>query len=336
MKKVLFASTALIATAGVAAADITFGGYGRFGLQHLEDRSVTDNAAGTVTQIDDTIIESRFRLNIDATAESDAGVTFGARLRIEANENGEAAGRGGFNGARFHAETGGFRLEVGNIAHALDNLSHFYGAGDNSEPGLIGAVGHYSNYRGPVAGYSGTGAGVNGVSAIYSVGDFRAQLSYSDDSDGAFVPAVFGVNDASGTSAERISASVAYTFSGWTVALGYEDADQGGTAAGADTDGVVLTVGGSLGVADVALFIGDAEGFDTAYGVSGRFDVGAATAIEVAIAAGGDREDGTSNLDTAFAIGFDHDLGGGVKLAGSVGRNNADKTVADLGVQFNF
>ncbi|MCP3883731.1 MAG: porin, partial [Sulfitobacter sp.] len=32
MKKVLFATTALVATAGVAAADVTFGGYGRFGV----------------------------------------------------------------------------------------------------------------------------------------------------------------------------------------------------------------------------------------------------------------------------------------------------------------
>ena len=37
MKKVLFATTALVATAGVAAADVTFGGYGRFGVIYVED-----------------------------------------------------------------------------------------------------------------------------------------------------------------------------------------------------------------------------------------------------------------------------------------------------------
>ena len=38
MKKVLFATTALVATAGVAAADVTFGGYGRFGIVYNVDR----------------------------------------------------------------------------------------------------------------------------------------------------------------------------------------------------------------------------------------------------------------------------------------------------------
>ncbi len=329
MKKVLFASTALIATAGVAAADITFGGYGRFGLQHLEDRDIS---SGNVNA-DDTIIESRFRLNIDGSTESDAGVTFGARIRIQADEDGEGnANTAGFSGARFHAETGGFRLEVGNISHALDNMANFYG----NEPGLIGAVGQYSNYSGPVSGFSTGGAGTNGVSAIYSVGDFRAQLSYSADTDGDFAAAVAPAVDDTGTVSERVSASVAYTFSGWTVELGYEEADQGG-ALGSDVDGVVLAVGGSLGVADVTLFIGEADGYDTAYGVSARFDVGAATAITAAISAGGDQDGvGGTDLDTAYAIGFDHDLGGGVALRGMVGRNNADKTVADLGVQFNF
>lgn len=320
MKKVLFASTALIATAGVAAAEITFGGYGRFGLQHQEDRNI-DPATGLVDPLrvndKDTIIESRFRLNIDVSTESDQGVTFGARLRIQSGDNGDgSANAAAFNGARFHAETGGFRLEVGNISHALDNLANYFGY----EPGLIGAVGQYNGYRGPKTDYSSGGAGVNGVSAIYSMGDFRGQLSYDDDTDGT------------GTDLETISASVAYTFSGWTVALGYEDADDGN---GVETDGVVLTVGGSLGVADVAFFIGDADGFDTAYGVSGRFDVGAATAIVASIGAGGDT-DGLNDRDTSYGIGFDHDLGGGVALRGMVGNDSNDRTVADLGVQFNF
>lgn len=245
-----------------------------------------------------------------------------------------------FNGARFHAETGGFRLEVGNISHALDNLSNFYGY----EPGLIAAVGQYSTYSGPVTGYAtgnpdvstagfnqtnGAGAGVQGVSAIYSMGDFRGQLSYDDDTD--------GTTGLAGSDVETFSASVAYTFSGWTVALGYETSDNGEVGAlASDVDGVVLTVGGTLGAADVAFFIGDADGFDTSYGVSGRFDVGAATAIVASIAGGGDADDGSADLDTAFGIGFDHDLGGGVALRGMVGRNTADATVADLGVQFNF
>ena len=78
MKKVLFATTALVATAGVAAADVTFGGYGRFGIFYTDNDSTTGDSSTDIT--------SRFRLQIDATAESDAGVTFGARVRIQQNE----------------------------------------------------------------------------------------------------------------------------------------------------------------------------------------------------------------------------------------------------------
>ncbi len=315
MKKILFASTALVATASVAAAEITFSGYGRFGMRYVEDQ---DQNTGN-NDADDAFIESRFRLNIDVSTESDAGVNFGARVRVQADDDGEGnANSAGFNGARFHAETGGFRLEVGNVAHALDNMANFYGY----EPGLVGAVGQYGNYGGPNYGYSSTGDGVNGVSAIYSVGDFRAQLTYDQDTD-----------NGNGNDDETYSGSLAYTWSGWTFAVGYEHTDDG---QGDKDHGTVLTIGGSLGVADVALFVGEADDRDISYGVSGRYDISAATGILASVANGGDHDDGTDDRDTSFGIGFDHDLGGGVALRGMVGRNTDKKTVADLGVLFNF
>lgn len=312
MKKVLFASTALIATAGVAAADITFGGYGRFGMQYQENRTVGGVA------VDNTRIESRLRINIDASASSDVGVEFGARLRIQADENNDgSAGVAGFNGARFHAEAGGFRLEVGNVADAIDNMANYYGY----EPGLSAPVGMYSNTNLPVAGYATGAPGVNGVSAIYSFGDFRAQLTGSKDTDG--VATVYQ---------DRVSASVAYTFSGWTVALAYAEAEETGVAV--KRDGTVLTVGGTLGMVDVAMLVADDSVEGTSYGISGKYNVSAATAIVASVSAGGD--DVTTTNKTAFGIGFDHSLGGGVNLRGMVGRNTASNNVADLGVQFNF
>ena len=82
MKKVLFATTALVATAGVAAADVTFGGYGRFGVMYSSaagPNGIAQTFGDDGTGDSSLDITSRFRLQIDATAESDAGVTFGAR-----------------------------------------------------------------------------------------------------------------------------------------------------------------------------------------------------------------------------------------------------------------
>jgi len=309
MKKVLFATAALIATGSVAAAEITFGGYGRFGMRYDENRGVGD----------DLRVESRFRMDIDAETTSDIGVRFGARVRVQADENGNgSANIAGFNGARFFAESGGFRLEVGNVADAIDNMSNYYGY----EPGLSAPVGQYSNTGLPVAGYATGAPGVNGVSAIYSYGDFRGQLTGSKDTDGGI-----------GGSQDRISASVAYTFSGWTVALAYAEA-QDEPAFAVKRDGTVLTVGGSLGMVDLAMLVADDSVEGTSYGVSGKYPIGAATSILAAVSGGGD--DFTTTNKTAFGIGFDHSLGGGVNLRGMVGRNSASNNVADLGVQFNF
>ena len=107
MKKVLFATTALVATAGVAAADVTFGGLGRFGVLY------TEGAA------DEWSLESRFRLIVTGTAESDNGLSFGAQIRYQANEHRQSITTGttttnqsngaGFNTPRFWVTSGSSR-----------------------------------------------------------------------------------------------------------------------------------------------------------------------------------------------------------------------------------
>ena len=52
MKKILFATTALVATASVAAADVTFSGYGRFGVSYTGAKAAVAKTAGTVVAAD--------------------------------------------------------------------------------------------------------------------------------------------------------------------------------------------------------------------------------------------------------------------------------------------
>ena len=75
MKKVLFATTALVATAGVAAAEVSVGGFGYFGVAH-------DSAAA-----DETFVTHATRLTFSASVETDSGVTFGASSRITISDN---------------------------------------------------------------------------------------------------------------------------------------------------------------------------------------------------------------------------------------------------------
>ena len=82
MKKVLFATTALIATASVAAADVRISGYGRFGLDYNENADRVGNVpTGALNGGAETSLTSRLRLQFDMSTETDNGVAFGARFR---------------------------------------------------------------------------------------------------------------------------------------------------------------------------------------------------------------------------------------------------------------
>lgn len=241
MKKVLFATTALVATAGVAAADVSFSGYGRFGAFY---NGVTNT--WTVTD--------RFRLTIDATTEADEGLTFGARVRIQTS-NGGAFGTS--NQARFYMRTGGLEVGVGNIFGAIDSMPGMYA-------GTVGLTGlGYDNvvHNYGVDFYTSVGFGANlgqGVELMYSAGDFGVHVSHSAN--------IFG--------AERTAISGSYTMGDWTVALGLQDSNVFG-----DTQWA-LTAGGSIGAASVTLQVADNDFFGMKYGVGASFDVGAATSIQ--------------------------------------------------------
>ena len=330
MKKLLIATTALIGTASIAAADVTFNGYGRFGILYEEDRA--DGAE------EETRLESRYRLNIDSSTETDGGVRFAARIRVQADDNADrSADAGSFGGARFQVSAGGFRVRVGNVSgvHDAAEVVNFFGF----EPGLIGQIGHYSTFGGgPIdafgssspSGAEGAG-GVNGVNVKYETGPFAVMASYSEDRD---------ENDgATGTGDyEAFEIGASYEVAGWTFGAGYGSADFGDANgdSGVDTDFWTITATGAIGIADVAFFIGDSDeelvtDDDLAYGVSGSIPVGASTDIVASYAGGG-----SDSIDDAYGIGFDHSLGGGVNLKGMVGRQNNKNTVADLGVVFNF
>ena len=336
MKKILFASTALIATAGMAAADINLSGYGRFGIGYNENAGTAGTA--TTNGSSDTIIISRFRLNIDGSAETDAGVRFSARIRASADEvasgatRGEA-GQGAFNGARFSVEYEGLRVDVGNVAGAIDNLPGYYGY----ETGLEGMHGQYAANNYGFTGYSSGSGTHNGVYARYAAGDFAVAASYDQAPGGT---TLIGGTAASPSTGDRWDIHAAYTFGNITAALAYGETDTT-----AKQDMTVFTLGGTWGAFSGNLIVGDetvntdagvfdATVSDTFYGVSGTYDVSSATTIGFVYG------DGSGTGDTQqYGIGVKHDLGGGVSLKGGVGNSKTggvSTTRADFGAQFNF
>lgn len=306
MKKFLIASTALVATAGVAAAEVTLSGAARFGLAYTEGAT------------DETRIEQRFRLNIRGTAVSDNGVEFSTRVRLETNEAADSSISGrGPGAAEFSVETGGFRLDVGNTSDVLDSgdVGSYYGAGVGLTFFLEQNSAFYDGGGLPVGGF---GAGNNDQTTIklrYTTGDLTAAVSYSD-------------NNVAGT--EEMQVGVGYNFGNYSVGGVYGNED------GGVEDFYALMFSGDLGAFGFSAVVGDSDTFtDVAYGFTLTYDVGAATTIKFVYSDGGSEIAGVDD-DAAYGIGFNHSLGGGVSLRGGVGQSTAGVTLADLGVNFSF
>ncbi len=195
MKKVLFATTALMLTGGAALAEVTIGGNGRFGLLY------TDQSG---SELNETIVSYRLRFNIDASRETDSGVTFGGRIRMQyssgdtdANDrlitavNGaplldadgnlvfgtEGSSGAGLSAAKLYASYEGLTLEVGNVDTAFDSAALLY----NSELGYLDRsfgdpIGSYYSFSSSA--YDASEADRLGIALTYSIGDFNGRISW--------------------------------------------------------------------------------------------------------------------------------------------------------------
>ncbi|SIO48200.1 outer membrane protein OmpU [Rhodovulum sp. ES.010] len=176
MKKVLFATTALVASAGVAAADITFSGSAEMGIIGGGDDApvgpfIGENvdAASGATQFN-----SDLTLSVGMSGETDAGLSFGVNFDISKDNPDSNGNLGVDNEAAFVSGAFG-TLTLGEIDGAMDNrLTENMG-----NPGTIGDdetihVGYMGTY--------GDGAYDNQILRYdYEFGDFGLSLSTEID-----------------------------------------------------------------------------------------------------------------------------------------------------------
>ncbi len=332
MKKLLLTTALLGASASMAMADVSLSGSGRFGVVSEDDNDATTS---------DTVVSLRFRLNIDASKETDSGATFGGRVRLQsrigdytnfsddpdATLNGQTGAT--LSAAYLYVEYEGLRVEVGNSNTAYDSAALLYA----SEIGFIGSSG--GNSRTDIFSFSSGpyGQGYNnrvGIYASYSVSGFTGQISYVDPDQ---------VNDVSPLDTplvddeEELSIALAYETDQFTVSAAAV-MDGGGVL---DNDEYFL--GGQYNVNDdikVGLnYISndDEVAFGDTVVLYGSYAFGATT-VSAYIA----NNDASSNVeDTTYGIGASYDLGGAT-LDGSIQRknNDNDEAYADLGVNFSF
>lgn len=320
MKKVLFATTALVLSAGVAAAEVTVSGDGRMGVMY--------NGS-------DWNFSSRIRAKFTMSGQTDGGLEFGGSVRADqatAAKNGTAASvyiSGGFG-----------KLSMGDVVGAPEALF-----GDLPEVGytdLDGAgLGNITNFdsrnnmgANEIPYLTGDNGG-NVVPVTASVVSSGPNLLYTG-TFGAFSVAASmsdGKIDSTNASQEYAIAG-AYTFGNYTVGAGYEAIDP---ATGETWKQAMIAGTAKFGNTSVKAYYADGSGgnnLDKAYGIGATSVFGATTVLGYVNYA----ENASGDKGTAYGLGAAYDLGGGASIVGGIADSDISgtKTQADLGVKFSF
>ncbi len=291
MKKVLLASTALVLSAGVAAADVSVGGDGRMGVRNNGDNG-------------DLAFTSRIRISFSASGETDSGLAFGGSIRAdnssEGDDDDDTSGGGGDTGADgsvFVEGTFG-KISMGDVSGAPEAA-----VGDLSGVGLTGLgdlneLTYLSNSDRPAARWD------------YITGDLGLHVSADNPGpagDQAYGLAVtYGVGDISFGLGMEDNGTASHIVAGVTAGLGdatvkavYGDADD------LDFTQYGLSVDFVTGATTLTAFwraaeVGTAEG--TAYGIGVSYDLGGGAAIKAGYV-DGDTINDLGAVDTPLSEG---------------------------------
>ncbi|MDA7428342.1 porin [Primorskyibacter aestuariivivens] len=329
MKKILFATTALVATAGIASADVALTGSAEMGIIGGD--------------FDGDAIETQFHTDIDVTftmsGEADNGLTFGASIDLdESDGSGSAVGAGSFT---CETRTAGVDLNGGGIIGIGDDYSLCDEGTITFDFDAVGASGAFGNTT------------QDGETIFISAGGATLTMG---DTDGAFDAAMREVNYAAGSINDDETehagfngnatfdgtfdgqiARFDYAFSGVTASLSVEMDDTGtfdpvwglGIRYEGDLNGVALGVGvGYQSVEDVhamglsvdagfsnGLTVGfnysdwDLDGTDVQHGAIGvGYEM---NALAIGVNYGHFTSDG-DEISSGFGLAAAYDLGGGL------------------------
>lgn len=313
MKKVLFATSALVLSAGFASAEVAVSGDGRMGV---------------IYDGNDAQFSSRARVKFTLTGESDSGLSFGAAFRVDQenySSNSLRSAAKGTGGAIWISGTYG-KLSMGDTVGAteaaigdLPEVGYTEGSfgGDIEEINYL--VGDGNNLdQGPNILYEYT---INNIS-------FYASASDGVNTD-PLAPTLAGAVPAVDTASTAYSLAAKYEASNFWASLGYsKHGDESEIAIGGEGSFNNFKVKGVY-----ASYDDSARDYTAGIGLSYQMDA--------ILLKGFYRKDkwdvvGEDNYD-AWGIGADYDLGGGAVLAGGIiDSDYLDDTVADLGVKFSF
>lgn len=348
MKKVLFATSALVAFAGAAAAEVAVSGDAKLGMRWDSNAVCATCADGEDSAFN---VVNRARVKFTMTGQTDSGLEFGATIRADQASTG-AIGDGGIRGSGYKGQvwvSGTYgKLTAGDIDSAivkavghlpyvglseLDDMNEFWYSTSDYDTDQYKEAGLLYEYS------------INGVKLFASFMDQNLGYTANDRDNNAY------------------SLGAAYEMAGYQFGIGYEKAEVYAdplfpgdyAAAKIDNNTIALSATGAFGEAKVTGIIARTK-FDTGvdeydawqYGIGAEYKM----ANGVGLAGFYRRVDndnallsGVDGKADILGLGASYDLGGGATLKGGVVNVSAkdgydipgvDRTMADVGLDFKF
>ena len=292
MKKVLFATTALIATAGVASADITLSGSAAMGLRYTEDGAANNNA-------NDTVFDSEIDFTISASGESDNGIAFGASMDFGNSETDQVESHDTANDGEVYINYQGVKVTFGDVGgqtkDAIANPGYQgTGADDLAEAGDIGDYDVNASFS--------TAGLAFGVSYGSDTEDFAISVT---GSAGDVSWGIASINDNDGSDVVELTAG----YSSGAYSLNGLYADVSGATAAADLKAYGLSVAYAMDATTYTFAMSDtnADNQDANYGVGfstnlgGGLSFAGGVSVDGATTAGGE---GITKADLGFNMAF--------------------------------
>ncbi len=371
MKKVLLATTMLVAGASVAVAEVTVSGEARMGVVS----NGFDNITTLNTDESEPVFTSRARVTFTLSEETDTGLSFGASFR--ADNAGDASNglagsvfvSGAFGELRMGDINGAAQMATGNV-----QSTSLTGLGDVADATFIGAGGlNITNPR--ILAAQGIFAGVNQTNPndtqdptlryTYTAGAFTGYFSLTNSADSLVNTAPQGApaaNNALASNAQAMAIGARYTFGDYYIGVGYEKVDgfiapnaAGAVGPGArpvdntDLKHAILAVGGEVAGFTFRGLYGKASGTYAGANVVTAATSGKQYAASASYTMSGvtgtvfytdDSGMPGAGATVAYGVGASYDLGGGASLRGGIAKTKvagpADNTAFDFGINMSF
>jgi outer membrane protein OmpU len=316
MKKLLLASTAIVATAGMAAADITMSGYAEIGMR---------DAGGAVGMEMHSDMDIGFKLS----GASDNGLTFGASIDLD-EVSGGIASTGGPHAVHVSGAFG--TLTMGDTDGALDKANAEVAAlttiadDHSTHAGYNGGAGLDS---GDILRYDTTAAGF-GLSA--SIG--QSDVAVANDVMGYGITTTLGTVAVSAAyqadNVQDITAVSAKTsIGGLTITANYSEATMAATPAVAAVTAVAFSRNATTGVLTGAVAADAVAAINNSYEHSAIGLAYTVSGVNLHANYGSyDYDDGTQA--DGYGLAANYGLGGGATVMVGYGNGNARNATADV------